>query len=847
MHLRLHTVLLLAASLAPAAEVFEANLGRESELPKGKEADGIRGDFVLRNDLIEAVVSQNAHNRRANMSTFYGPDGVTPGCLFDLTLRGANNDQLICFGPVGHGPVSYVKIVATKDKTEAAVESVTTAAKNGGVFHRDEYRVRDGVQGVFVTSILRNESDKPQKVSMKSDFTRFEKHGDVEGGIYYADAVDPADKAGYAKVSLKVEGTSNSGDSVTIQPGKEVVLQRFIAVGTSPAQAVGLCLEARGEKVGIVEGTLLDKGGKPVTSGAVMVPYGKVSLPAYPDAKGDFRFFMKPGKAKLSAEDRGREPVVHDVEITADGKLNLPVRMAPACRVTFDITDAQGRSLPCKAMFKPADETVKLDLGPKMRAHGCVDQYHSEKGQFTVQLPAGAYTVRVVRGGEYSSIEKQITLAPGAEAVIKGQLQRVIDSPGWITTDFHNHSTQSGDNICGTDDRIINLAAENLEWCPTTEHNRLYDWAPHIARLGLTPWMNTVTGMELTGSRQHFNCFPLTPEPFKQDNGAPEWNDDPRITALTLRRHQGEIATRWIQFNHPDLSNMFIDRNSDGTQDGGFVGVGDMIDGSETQNGNETAILAEAPVKVTRAPGSLAAKASPVREFVWRQLLNQGLRVTPVAVADAHAIYGNGVAGWHNYLQSPSDDPAKLNWDDLSPHAKAGHVICTNGPFLRVTTPDGKGPGDDTRATGSIDLKVQVQCTDWIDIDRVQVLVNSRPEAKLNFTRATHPDMFKAGVIKFDHTITVPLQHDAHLIIVAMGESSTLVGGYGTSDQAKMMPCAYNAPIYVDTDGHGFTPNGDTLGYELPGSGLKADEARKFLSRGTGDAEQPTVKPALVK
>ena len=33
-----------------AAEVFEAALGREAELPKGKEADGIRGDFVLRSD-----------------------------------------------------------------------------------------------------------------------------------------------------------------------------------------------------------------------------------------------------------------------------------------------------------------------------------------------------------------------------------------------------------------------------------------------------------------------------------------------------------------------------------------------------------------------------------------------------------------------------------------------------------------------------------------------------------------------------------------------------------------------------------------------------------------------------
>ena len=157
-------LVLLLSSLTTlhAAEVFEAALGREKELPGGKEADGIRGDFVLRSDRVEAVISKNAPLRRANMSTFYGPDGVTPGCLYDLTLRGAANDQLVIYGPCGHGEVSYVKIVETKDASEAAVESVTTAAKNGGVFKRHEYRVKDGVQGIFITTTLRNETDKAQ-------------------------------------------------------------------------------------------------------------------------------------------------------------------------------------------------------------------------------------------------------------------------------------------------------------------------------------------------------------------------------------------------------------------------------------------------------------------------------------------------------------------------------------------------------------------------------------------------------------------------------------------------------------------------------------------------------------
>ncbi|MFM7216362.1 MAG: hypothetical protein ACKO3H_15940, partial [Verrucomicrobiota bacterium] len=84
---------LLAASLSDLEaeespdqpQAFEVGPANADLLPRGKEADGILGDFVLRNRHIELVVSQNAPLRRANMSTFYGTNGITPGCLYDLT------------------------------------------------------------------------------------------------------------------------------------------------------------------------------------------------------------------------------------------------------------------------------------------------------------------------------------------------------------------------------------------------------------------------------------------------------------------------------------------------------------------------------------------------------------------------------------------------------------------------------------------------------------------------------------------------------------------------------------------------------------------------------------------
>lgn len=827
-------VLLLATATSAlwGAEVFEASLGKEKELPGGKEADGIRGDFVLRNDKVEAVISHNAPNRRANMSTFYGDKGMSPGCLYDLTLRGAANDQLVAYCPAGYGPVSYVRIVEGTPADEAAVEAVTMAGLNEGIYKRNEYRVKEGKQGVFITTTLRNETDKPQKVSTKSEMTRFNSKGDSVDGIFWVDAVNPAHKCGYAIASLKTSGTDKWGGDIKIESGQEVVSTRFFAVGTSPANAIGEALETKGGKLGLVDVTVTGvepgKGDQPLTTGSVDIEVGEFHLTGYPDDKGHFQCRLPEGKHRIRVSDLGRQEVEGFVTVEAGGQVKPAFGLASASRIQFDITDEAGQSIPCKAHFAGLEGTPNPDLGPKERAHGCVDQYHSEKGQFIVQLNPGKYHVVVVRGPEYGHLEQDVVIEPNKEFVFKGTLKRLVDTKGWISSDFHNHSTPSGDNVCDTDGRLINIAAEHLEFTPTTEHNRFFDWEPTIQALGLSPFVKTVKGVEMTGPRQHINAFPFEPVFKEQDNGAPVWNDDPRITALTLRRWQGEREDRWIQFNHPDMSNMFVDRNEDGKADGGFIGVGSMIDGMESQNGERTDILYNEPFIIRRSAKSLASKVYEVREFVWRQLLNQGHRLVAVGVADAHLVYGNGVGNWRIYLPSSTDDPAKIDWAELAPKAKAGNIILTTGPFLEVTTTEGKIAGQDVDAKGKdgVDLKVRVQCTDWLDINRVQVLVNSRLEPTLNFTRESHPQMFKDGVVKFDETFHVPLKEDAHLIVVAMHETMDMKTCYGTASYGSMHPCAYNNPIYVDIDGNGFKPNGDTLGYDLPVGAMTVDKMK---------------------
>jgi hypothetical protein len=442
----------------------------------------------------------------------------------------------------------------------------------------------------------------------------------------------------------------------------------------------------------------------------------------------------------------------------------------------------------------------------------------------------------VTRGVEFSHLTREVTVSAGQDAVVAGVLRRMVDSSGWVSADFHNHSTPSGDNTCGTDDRIINLAAEHIEFAPTTEHNRLYDWRPHISRLGLDYHLSTIPGLELTGGGAHLNTFPLTPEPHRQDNGAPVWEQDPRVNALHLREFQGGDPDRWVQINHPDMVANFIDRDGDGKTDGGFALLGEMVDGLETENyltdfAAGEGILGRAPYRLL-GPLDQGPRVKFLREFIWLQLLNQGVRVHAVAVSDAHSVYGNGVGGWRTYLPSRTDQPAEIDWREIARHARAGHIVLTTGPFLEVEAPGGALPGDSVEAKRQpVALRVRVQCNDWTDIDRVQVLVNGRQREDLNFTRASHPDWFGDGVVKFDRTLEVALTEDSHLIVAAIGEGQDLKTGYGTSPQAAMRPCAYHNPVWVDWDGGGFTPNGDTLGFPLPVAGLTPDHVRTMLER----------------
>ena len=108
------------------------------------------------------VIGGGASNRKANMGAFWGPNGVTPGCLYDLTLRGSDNDQLTIFSPSKQqGPVSYARIGEDANPWRLHV----SAALSGRLEKLHRYFLNDDEDyGILITSRLINATGEKSPV-----------------------------------------------------------------------------------------------------------------------------------------------------------------------------------------------------------------------------------------------------------------------------------------------------------------------------------------------------------------------------------------------------------------------------------------------------------------------------------------------------------------------------------------------------------------------------------------------------------------------------------------------------------------------------------------------------------
>lgn len=821
---------------ADSAEIRVIGEGSEPEI-SGKEVDWIYGDYLMQNDQISVVIATPLSTRDANLTV-----RNIGASILDLTLNHPSNDQLSAYIPAAgrylfHDP-SMVEMGHDDDGVFWQCRS-SKSLSNDGTSATVRYQLARG--SAFVEATVSIEGEAAGKVApydgVRADNTfAFSQTGNVahcadsffrqtigfksavgEGPmrwksgrpseLHYSDQ-HLRHQEGTSRWSVRLYPATCPADLIAVAENSDLApaMYRFqITPSSNPGQGVDFINRAR------IDLYRLDENGKSDQAIATLQT----------DDQGFAHARLIPGSYVAIASAIGCEKSEAVLQATeAGGNLDLALPAASGFEAT--ISDDQGNTMPAKVTLYAIDGQDP-DFGPDSTRTFVKNCVYSVHGRIRCPLDPGQYELHFSRGPEYNSVKKEIKVVAGQFAKLAVKLDRVVDTKGWVSTELHSHSSPSGDNTSDQFGRVENLLCEHLEFAPCTEHNRISSYAPHLEQMGLTHLIATCTGMELTGSplpANHQNSFPLHHHPHTQNGGGPRVHANPEVQIERLAMwDQG--SEKLVQMNHPNLHQIFGDLDVDGTPDKGFRNMFQWMDVIEVHP------LETIFEDVAGNPPNIREMRIPI--FQWMQMLNQGYRIPGVVNTDAHYNYHG--SGWlRNWFASSTDIPAEITTEEMVRQAEAGHIIMSTGPFLSVTGSSASSetdaiPGDDLSTDdGKVTLQVSVQCPNWLDVNRVQIFVNGRPVQEHNYTRKNSPDLFadSTAVRRFESTIRLQLEQDAHVIVATIGEGMTMEKVMG-AQYGNRPPIAVSNPIFVDVDGGGFQHNHDELGLPLPRMAEAAD------------------------
>lgn len=820
-------------------ELTESNW--DTLIPQGKEVDAIYGDIVMQNAFLRAVIAKPVNTRNANMTV-----RNVGGCLIDLTTLNNQSDQLSAFYPARriyplHGETSF-----TVSEGTATVGGVTATTKVGAVFVSSpgtdktpslavKYWLSDFKPWLQIESTWTNTTATDLTLKLEDDLRAdagkedMPKTPDGTVDLFSFQDIYWQQAYGVYAPGFKIRCTSNPRESVLVyettdgtpivlKPGEAYSMTRWLFVAEDLAGVLADYADARETTVKLVETQLLVQAdGRPVHDARITLECGEDSWgTVVTDEAGTVVRRLPIGGCEATVSLAGHEYAKQKLTLSGAGKhvLELPAFHPGIASIT--VTDGEGHAIPAKIEFRGTAKTPTPAWAPESAEHFVKNLAYTSDGKVQKEIAAGAYDVTVSHGPEYNAEFTKLSVLPGRTTELNIKLPRVIETPGWVSADFHSHSSPSGDNTGSQRGRVLNLAAEHVEFAPCTEHNRISTYVDHIEALGLQPFLATVSGMELTGSPlplNHQNVFPLLYHPRTQDGGAPVTDFSPETQMERIAAWDNN-SVKLIQQNHPDLGWLFYDRNGDQVPDEGYARSFGIMNVTEIHPIDPLLNPTRYHIYAGKETGNQTA-------LNWLQLLNQGFRIYGVVNTDSHYNY-HGSGGLRIWVKSATDDPSGIDPDEIRDNSRAGHIVMSNGPYLEAMFREtGSGApgvvaGQDLNAMSKkVTASIKIQCPNWIDIDTVIVLVNGRRSANLTFSRDTHPEMFSQDVVKFAHDVDVELAEDAHLIVLT-GHRTQLIGDVMGPFWGTQHPTALTNPVFVDIDGNGFHANKDILDFPLP-------------------------------
>jgi len=740
-----------------------------------------------------------------------------------------------CVGVLDDGSsgAAVIRAVGT-DADIPIINGLGLAASNPrGLWVVNEYRLEPDATSIQVTTTVTNPIDGTITIDV-GDFLMFS--DDVmdpfDTGRGFSRSTTEADILGVAgEASHHVVGVFSDGEALdgdylgigellaggpggdiaiflysqgreSMPPGESRSWTRFVALGRDLDDVVRerqRRVPAAAENLVNVSGVVHEEGTTTPVEGARVHLYTAESYAsmALTDADGRYEMVVPAGTydAVATGATIGQDVMIPNaavpsppfaagrhkgdvVEVDASSDATADLEISAAVAIDLTITDENGVAIPGKVTFEFAGGADPTPPDPWVDERNAYDfapyVFWTSDGRITGFVAPGAYRAVASSGYEFELHPVELAAAAGEPVVQTFVLDRVLDTAGYVSIDTHLHAAPSIHGECTLEQRLVTNLAEGLDAAAGSDHDRVTDYGPALARTELEDRMVILPSEEISTFRSgHINPYPIALRPELSDNGAiPWWNDMTGEQMFTeALEEQGAIV---VQINH----------GGGGIMDGGmgsyFGAAG--FDPATGEWEDDTAGF-----ELFNAMEIQNGKGSPGGEVgVYYGLLNIGRRVGITGVSDSHARIPEA-GGTRTYVRVDGE----VTPESIATAIRDGHTVVSEGPMIHVSTDGGAVREGDTlrlEAAGDVTLAIRVESPSWVPIDTIQIVSEGEILESIDPV-----DLGGGAPVWFDETRTFAVEADTWFVVRVDG-SSDLSPAYPGA-----VPFAMSGAIFVDT------------------------------------------------
>ncbi len=629
-----------------------------------------------------------------------------------------------------------------------------------------------------------------------------------------------------------------------LAPGDSYAFDNVLAIGPDLGTVMDQLWSLADEPPGIatIGGMMTEEGsGDPIPDAEIVAYAGgstEVLAGTRSDETGAWTMAVPEGPVDLVWADAGRPYAGGDedpeiLEIDAYDQLTQDLELPPTATVTVAVTDGSGDALPARL------GVVGIDPSPPHRAFDWQDTDPMPPGVSRLidlppegtsfQLEPGSYDLVFTRGMEYDAVIEPLELEAGDDATVEVSLNRVLDTTGWMTGDFHNHAAPGPDLVLTDDERLYNLAAEDVQVRAETNHARVTDLTERTAELALDPWITSIPSQEITTfDYGHFSAFPMEYVPDSPNGGAYDWVGKSPVEILDWAQsqereqvihiyHPRAIPTSFDAQNYFNVIDLVFDETGPGVGPDAYDPMAAGVpEGAEMFGPGFTALEVMTWMNVQGLSD-------------WFNLLSAGFEVTATSNSDTHTLRVES-SGWpRNFVYVGADDVELLDEDAFVEAVNDHKLSGSFGPLVTMTASRADGgssgmQGELIDVDGQeVTLEVRVQAAPWVPVDTLDLYADGEllVSTELELDEVAGAE----GGTRLEQTVeaTLTIETDTYIAAVVYG-----IGGmfpyipYHTTDEDELTierlraaevdgpatPFGFANPIFFDADGDGLiTPS----------------------------------------